>query len=392
MIHELVRRRFLASAAACGLLATGTLPAFAAEGEGTMFVYVGTYTAANGSKGIYLYELDPVAGTLTPHGLACEAVNPSFLALHPTKPLLYAVSETSTTDGKKAGAVSAFGIDAKTGKLQHLNKQLSGGQGPCHLTVDHSGKTVLVANYGSGTCGALPIEEDGRLGEMKNPIQHKGSGANAGRQKEPHAHSINVDPGNRYAFCADLGCDKVFVYKLDSAAAELTPNDPPAAETAPGAGPRHFAFAPGGKHAYVINELNSTITAFSYDAEHGKLTTVHSISTLPEGYQGYNSTAEVQVHPSGKFVYGSNRGHNSIAVFARDAETGKLTYVENQGFEINVPRNFGIDPTGRILIVGSQQDDKLTVFRIDATTGKLTPIGNPIPQPKPVCIKFLPKG
>lgn len=384
------RRQGLQAAAAAGLL-FGAAGLQAAEPEGkTMRVYIGTYTGAE-SKGIYLFELDVASGKLTKVGLAGEVVNPSFLALHPTKPFLYAVSETAATNGKKAGAVSALAVDPATGLLKTINQQLAGGTGPCHVSIDRTGKSVLVANYGSGSCGALPVKEDGSLGEMKGFSQHAGSSANPGRQKEPHAHSINVDPGNHFAFCADLGCDKIFVYKLKAETAELTPNEPAFAAVKPGSGPRHFAFDPTAKHAYVINELTSTITGFQYDAGAGKLTEIETISTLPLDYKGNNSTAEIQVHPSGKFVYGSNRGHNSIAVFARDPESGRLTFVEHQGHQIKTPRNFGIDPTGSILIAASQDGDQLTVFKTDSSSGKLTPVGEPVPCPKPVCVKFAAK-
>ena len=260
------------------------------------------------------------------------------------------------------------------------------------MTVDRAGKNVLVANYGGGSVACLPIKEDGSLGEATSFIQHEGSGPNPKRQQGPHAHSINVDAANRFAVAADLGLDKLLVYRLDAAAGKLTPNDPPFVAMAPGAGPRHFAFHPGGRYAYAINELNSTVTAMTYDADRGVLKAIQSITTLPEGFAGVNYPAEVQVHPSGKFVYGSNRGHDSIATFAVDAATGKLTSVAHEPTQGKNPRNFGIDPSGRYLLAANQDGNNVVVFRIDAKTGKLTPTGSSIQVTAPVCIKMLPSA
>jgi 6-phosphogluconolactonase len=353
-----------------------------------MWVFIGTYTGGR-SKGIYRFELDLASGKLTPRGLAAEANNPSFLAIHPSQRYLYAVSEVAEVGGKKTGAVSAFALDPKTAELTALNQQPSGGAGPCHLIVDREGKHVLVANYSGGSVSVLPIQADGRLGEATAFVQHEGSGANKDRQEGPHAHSINLDAANRFAAVADLGLDKVLVYKYDAAKGALTPNDPPAYVGAPGSGPRHFAFHPNGRNAYVINELASTITALSYDAEHGVLKGLQTLSTLPKEVKG-NSTAEVQVHPSGKFVYGSNRGHNSIAIFSVDPKTGELKAVGHQTENIKTPRNFGIDPTGTFLVVANQDSGSLVVFRIDQTTGELSPVGGPVEVGTPVCVKMIP--
>jgi 6-phosphogluconolactonase len=360
-----------------------------AKSAGKATVYIGTYTRGN-SKGIYVARLDLATGKLTPAELAAEVVNPSFLTLHPSQPLVYAIGEIGNFAGGKSGAVSAFARDAKTGKLTLLNQQSSKGNGPCHVTVDRTGKNVLVANYGSGSVACLPIKEDGSLGEATSFIQHEGSGPNPKRQQGPHAHSINVDAANRFAIAADLGLDKLLVYRFDAAAGKLTPNDPPFMATAPGAGPRHFASHPGGRYAYAINELNSTVTALSYDAERGVLNPLQSISTLPEGFSGNSTTAEVQVHPSGKFVYGSNRGHDSIAAFAVDAATGKLRFVAHEPTQGKTPRNFGIDPGGRYLLAANQDGNNVVVFRIDTQTGKLAPTGSSIEVTAPVCVKILP--
>lgn len=368
----------------------GVLPTVVrAESPGKTRVYFGTYTGGK-SQGIYRSELDLASGALTPPVLAGEAVNPSFLALRPGGKFLYACSEMQV-EGKRVGAVAAFAVDAATGDLKALNKQPSGGGGPCHVSVDPSGSCVLVANYGGGSVSAVPIATDGSLATPGSVAQHTGSSVNKQRQAAPHAHSINPDPAGRFAFAADLGLDKLLVYKLDAAAGRLTANEPPFASVDPGAGPRHFAFHPSGKFAYVINEISLTVTAFAYDAAKGVLSPVQTIDTLPPGASREGaSTAEVQVHPSGKFLYGSNRGHNTIAVFAIDAATGKLTVVGHQGQDVKTPRNFGVDPSGKYVLVANQDGDSVVVFAVDASTGMLKPTGHKIEVPKPVCVKFAP--
>ena len=351
-------------------------------------VYVGTYTGPK-SKGIYLLELNPKTGELTSQGVAGEAKSPSFLAIHPSQKYLYAVGEIDDFQGKKTGGVYSFAIDAASGKLKMLNQQSSQGAGPCHITVDKAGKNALVANYNAGSVAVLPIKSDGTLAEASCAIRHEGHSVNPGRQKEPHAHSINLDPANHFAFAADLGTDKVYVYKFDGATGKLTPNDPPAADIAPGSGPRHFAFHPGGKYAYVIDELANTVVAFRYDAEKGILHTIQTITTVPEGFKDNSYTAEVVIHPSGKFLYGSNRGHDSIAAFSIDESTGKLTPVGIQGDKIKEPRNFAIDPTGKFLLVANQNSDSVVVFRIDQMSGKLETTGISIAVPTPVCLRMI---
>lgn len=351
-------------------------------------VYVGTYTGGK-SKGIYRSELDLETGKLSDPVLAGEVTSPSFLAIHPSRKYLYAVTEIGDFQGKKTGAVGAFSIDSATGDLKLLNQQPSGGAGPCHLVVDKAGANVLVANYGGGSVASLPIQADGSLAPAKSVIQHAGSSVNKQRQESPHAHSINLDAANRFAFAADLGLDKVLVYQFDSQAGTLAANSPPAADVEPGSGPRHFAFHPSGKYAYVINEMTLTVTVFEYDAEKGRLNAIQTISTVPADAERKGaSTAEVQVHPSGKFLYGSNRGHNTIAIFQIDPATGKLTAAGHQGTDVKVPRNFGIDPTGRFVVVANQDGDSLVVFRVDPATGALAPTGHKIEVPKPVCVKF----
>jgi 6-phosphogluconolactonase len=353
---------------------------------------VGTYThGKTPSEGIYLLELDPASGRVTPQGVAAKLANPSFLAIHPGHKLLYAVNEMGSFQGKRGGAVSALSIDPQNGKLALLNQQSSQGSGPCHLSVDRAGKNVLVANYGSGSVACLPIAEDGSLKPASASIQHEGKGADPGRQQGPHAHSVNLDPANRFAFVADLGLDKVLIYQFDSSHGSLTPNDPAFAKVAAGSGPRHFAFHPNGRFAYVISEMANTITAFSYDPDKGALSTLQTISTLPDGYSGTSYCAEVQVHPSGSFVYGSNRGHDSIAIFAVDATTGKLTAAGHQPTLGKNPRNFVLDPSGAYLLAENQDSDSVLLFRIDQETGALKQVGQPLSLPMPVCIRMMAK-
>lgn len=385
---NLLRRLTLGVCCLCGV---SSMLLAADSPTGKQRVYFGTYTGKS-SKGIYRCELDLATGKLSEPTLAGEAVNPSFLSIAPNQKFLYAVGELSDVNGKKGGAVSAFAIDGATGDLKMLNQQSSVGAGPCHITVDRTGKTALVANYGGGSAAALPIQADGKLGEATSFVQHKGSSINPGNQAGPHAHSINVDTANRFAVVADLGIDKVLVYRLDPDKGTITANDPPSASVEAGSGPRHFAFHPNGKYAYVINEIKLTVTAFQYDADKGVLTPQQTLTTLPNGVTDRKgmSTAEVQVHPSGKFLYGSNRGHHSIAIFSIDSATGKLTAVGHQGQGIKTPRNFGIDPTGNYLLVANQDGDSVTVFRIHQTTGQLESTGSTVTVGSPVCVKFLP--
>ncbi|MDQ3815148.1 MAG: lactonase family protein [Armatimonadota bacterium] len=358
-----------------------------AKGAKGMFVYIGTYSKG-GSKGIYVYRMDATTGELTFTGQTAETQNPSFVVVHPTGRYLYAVSEVGKTNGKPGGAVSAFVIDPETGGLTLLNQQASQGTSPCHLSVDATGQLLTVANYSSGTVAALPVQEDGKLGEATSVKQHEGSSVNPQRQKEPHAHSCTIDAANRFAFAADLGVDKVFIYRVDPEKGELTPNDVPFVQVHPGAGPRHFDFHPSNRYGYVINEIDSTITAFDYNAEKGTLSEIQSISTLPADFSGKNSCADIHVHPSGKFLYGSNRGHDSIAIFSIDEATGRLTLVGHESTQGRTPRNFGLDPTGKFLVAANQDTNNIVAFRIDQETGRLTPTGQTIEVPAPVCVKF----
>lgn len=356
------------------------------------WVYVGTYTGGRGehrSQGIYLLELDSRSGKLGAPRPVAKATDPSFLAIHPSRKFLYSVNELGEFRGRRGGGVSAFTIDPASGNLTLLNQQSSAGEGPCHLVVDRAGKNVLVANYGSGTVAGLPIEPDGMLRPASSVIQHRGSGADPGRQAGPHAHSINLDAANRFAFVADLGLDKVLVYRFDGANGKLTANDPPSVSVAPGAGPRHFAFHPSGKFAYVINEIANTVTAFDYDSSRGSLNEIQTLGTLPADFTGTSHTAEVVMHPSGKFLYGSNRGHDSLAIFAVDAATGKLTAAGHEGTGGKTPRNFAIDPSGAWLLAENQGSGTIVVFAISSETGKLRPTGHKLDVPSPVCVRMV---
>jgi len=351
--------------------------------------YVGTYTESTQSKGIYAYRFDPSTGESTPLGLAAETTNPSFLALHPNGKYLYAVNEVQKYQGPNSGGVSAFSIDRASGKLMFLNEVSSRGADPCYIIVDDTGKYVLVANYTGGSITVFPILADGKLGEATAFIQHTGHGTNPQRQEGPHAHSIDLSPDERFAFVDDLGLDELLVYKFDKAKGSLVPNDPPFAKLDPGAGPRHFALHPSGKFAYVVAEMGMTVNAFAVDLKTGKLRKLQTISTLPADFKGENDDAEIHIHPNGKFLYASNRGHDSIAVFAIDPAKGTLTKVDDVSTQGQIPRSFELDPTGKYLFVENQKSDNIVVFRIDESTGRLTPTGQKLDVPSPVCVKFL---
>jgi 6-phosphogluconolactonase len=360
------------------------------SGSNELLVYFGTYTSGT-SKGIYVSRLNRETGALSAPALAAEAVNPSYLAVHPARDFLYAVNEIDKFEGKPTGSVSAFAIDRASGLLKALNRQSSGGGGPAHLSTDREGRHVLVANYGGGSVSVLPIAEDGTLRAASAFVQHTGSSVNPDRQKAPHAHAINVDPSGRFAYVPDLGIDKVIIYQFDAEKGSLTPAKYPYAPVQPGYGPRHIAFHPGGRFAYVINELSATISVFDRVDSTGALANTMTITTLPSGESlqpGY-STADVQVHPSGKFLYGSNRGHDSIAVYTIDQATGLPTFVEAEPTQGRTPRAFGIDPSGTFLLAANQRSDSVVVFRIDQTTGALTATGARVELGAPVCVKFV---
>ena len=347
-------------------------------------VYVGTYTGGD-SQGIYTYKLDKNTGELLYSATTKNVDNPSFLAIHPNGEYLYSVSSSKTDPG----SVYSFKRDKKTGLLNFINKQSSEGAGPCHVIVDNSGKWVLAANYGGGTVSILPIQKDGGLSPATDSKKHTGSSINPSRQNGPHPHSIWESPDNSFVFVPDLGIDKINIYKLDSEKGKLLANDPPYFKTAPGAGPRHFTFHPNGKSAFVINELNSTITSMDYDVSTGAFTEKHSISTLPENFKEENTCADIHTTPNGRFVYGSNRGHDSIAAFSVEKETGQLSMIETESTQGVQPRNFAIDPTGTILLAANQKTNNVVTYWINQASGELTPTGFQAEIPTPVCLKVL---
>ncbi len=352
----------------------------------SLLVYVGTYTGKD-SKGIYGFRMDSESGALSPLGLLAEAPNPSFLAAGPGGRVLYAVEESRSAGGL-VGVVDAFAIDPANGSLRLLNRQATGAPGLCHLSVDAAGRHLLAAGYSAGHLAVLPVLADGSLGAVSTLLQHSGSSVNPKRQAGPHAHCVSFAGDGRFAFSCDLGLDKVLVYRYDSATGSLSPNEPPSAALKPGAGPRHVSFHPSGRFAYVINELDSTITAFSCDLESGTLSPLQSVSSLPEGFAGQNSTAEIEVHPSGRFLYGSNRGHDSLLLCSIDAGTGKLSPVAWESTRGRNPRHFEIDPSGRFLLAANQDSGSLSLFRIDAADGRLSFLSE-AEVPKPVCARFV---
>ena len=352
-----------------------------------VFVYVGTYTSS-GSEGIYRYRLLP-DGALQPVGVTGGLANPSFLAIDATRLRLFAIHEVSEAEGRRGGAVSAFSIDAATGDLTLLNRQSTVGPGPCHVSVDLTGKAVLVANYGGGSVASFPVHDDGTLGEATSFIQHSGSSIDGGRQEGPHAHSIFIDHANLHALSPDLGIDRVLVYDLDAATATLTPSESPFETLKPGAGPRHLAFSPDDRRAYVINELDNTVTAFDYNDRTGGMKEFQSISTLPAGFSGESYCADILVHPNGRLLFGTNRGHDSVAIFVIDTLTGRLTAIGHEPTQGAHPRNFSFDPAATRLYVANQDSDNIVVFDIDPETDLLKPTGHITTVSRPVCVRFL---
>lgn len=366
----------------------GSHPAAPLNIRTEFLLYIGSYNQSR-RRGIHAFRFDAATGRLSALGLAAEAVNPTFVTVAPGSRFLYATKEVARHAGKRSGAVRAYSIDRKTGKLRFLNEVASGGTVPCYVALDKTGRYAMVANYGSGSVEVIEVRKDGRLGKVTAFAQYAGTSVNPERQEGPHAHSINVSPDNRYAFAADLGLDKVFVYRFDPKSGALVPNRPAYAPVNPGSGPRHIAFAPNGRFVYVIGEMKSNITTFAYDAARGTLRKLQTISTLPKGYKGQSDCAEVAVSGSGKFVYASNRGHDSIAVFAADAKKGTVTAVECVPSGGKVPRHFAIDPTGAFLLVANQESNLVTVFAIDGKTGRLVATGETAEVSSPACVRFV---
>ncbi len=354
-------------------------------------VYIGTYTdvlphAAGGAAGVYIYSLNLATGELTYVDTVGGLRNPAYVTLDPQQKYVYVANEISEFEGKPGGAVSAFQVSGD-GKLTLLNHQPSHGSGPCHVSVTPSGQYMLVANYNSGSIAVYPLQADGSLGAASSTVQHEGSSVNADRQEAAHAHCIMADATSQHVLVTDLGMDKVMVYTL-GAGGELQPNVPPFVEVQPGAGPRHFVFHPNGKYVFVISELDSTVITFGYDASSGTLTPLETHSTLPAGYGGESYCAAIRITPDGRYLYGSNRGHDSLAIFAVDDTTGRLTPLGQQPTQGSFPRDFNIDPTGQYVVAANQNSNTIVTFRIDAETGQLSPTGQVLEIPSPACVAF----
>lgn len=358
-----------------------------AESANDLLVYIGTYTTGK-SEGIYLYRLNLSSGELKHAATAKGVLNPSFLTLAPNRRYLYAVNEVEDFAGRKSGAVSAFAVDQRTGDLRLLNQQASLGANPCYVDVDASGRFVLVANYTGGNVTVFPIERDGSLGAATDMKQYQGSSINRDRQEASHAHCIVLDPTNQFAYSCDLGADKIMIFRFDARSGKLLAGLPPWMQVKPGSGPRHLAFHSGGKFVFVLNELHSTVTAFERNPEKGSLQELQTLTTLPKDFTSANTGADIHVSPNGRFLYCSNRGHDSIAVFKIDPHSGALTALGHESTRGSTPRNFAIDPSGAFLLVANQKSDSIVVFRVDQTTGRLTATEQAVQVPAPVCLKF----
>ena len=356
-----------------------------------MIVYVGTNTGESKAQGIGVFAMDEASGALS-HLQTVEAENPTFLCVHPSGKYLYAATRGRAGGEHVRSFIEAFAIDATSKRLTPLNRQGSGGQSPAHVSVHPRGTVVFAANFGSGHVASLPVRDDGSLGEAASVILHEGGSVGARRQEGPHAHFIHADPSGGRALACDLGCDRVFVYRVDPERATLIPNEVPYAQLSSGAGPRHLAFHPKGHLVFVINQLDSTLSSFAYDGERGALEIRDTHSTIPDGYAAENNTAQVVAHPNGKFVYGSNRGHDSIALFGIDEERGKLRPLGHESTQGRSPRNFNLDPTGRLLLAANELSHTIVPFRVDGETGKLTATGAITETRAPTCIQFLAAG
>jgi 6-phosphogluconolactonase len=387
--YAVARREFLKAAGlgTLGLALSDRVLVSGATRSGELLLYVGTYTSGK-SEGIYLYRLNLSSGQLTHISTTSNVKDPSYLTIAPNRRRLYAVNEVEDFGGKKSGALSAFDIDQQTGSLRLLNQQPSLGGAPCYVIVDQTGRFVLVANYLGGNVAVLPILRDGSLGEATELKQDSGSSINAERQEGPHAHCIVLDPANRLAYACDLGTDKIMIYKFDARRGKLIPARTPWVQAKPGDGPRHLTFHPRADFAYVINELHATVTAYARDRVQGSLKELQTIATLPSDFTGANTSADIHISPDGRFLYCSNRGHDSVAAFQIEQRSGKLSFIAHQSTGGKTPRNFAIDPTGAFLLVANQNSDSIVSFRLDPETGRLTETGHVAEVPSPVCLKF----
>ncbi|WBO86228.1 lactonase family protein [Hymenobacter yonginensis] len=368
---------------------SGCAAALTGRSRPDYLVYVGTYAKAEADS-IFLYRLNATTGALTRLRAEKGGPNPTYIALDTKRQHLYAANEVDEFQGAKSGFVSAFAIDRRTGGLMLLNQQLSGGGGPCYVSIAGSNQATLVANYGGGSVSLLPLAPDGKLQPSAATAQYRGSGPVKNRQGEPHAHCILPDPANRFAFAVDLGTDQVLGYQLAANGSQWTPLPAPAFTTQPGAGPRHLTFHPNGCWAFLINELACSITALTYDTTAGTFRELHTVPTLPAGFTAPNTCADIHVHPNGRFVYATNRGHDSLAVFAIAPDSGRLTLVEHVSTQGKTPRNFAIDPSGAILLVANQNSNNIATYTINAQTGRLTPTGVVVEVPAPVCLQVVP--
>jgi 6-phosphogluconolactonase len=359
--------------------------------ESSTIAYVGTYTGGK-SRGIYAYRVaTPSDGDpqFQPLGLVAATDSPTFLTIDAARRLVFAVNETRNYQGETTGSVSAYSADPVTGQLTLINRQPSHGTHPCHLVLDASGRFLLVANYSSGSVAVFPVAADGRLGEASDVVQHHGHSIDPKRQEGPHAHCVTFDPARKFVFICDLGLDRIVAYQLDATTGKLVAVPSAGASITPGAGPRHLVFGNDGRIAYALNELNSTVTVLAYDAASGRMTELQTLSSVPADYAGRKWSAEISVHPSGKWLYVSNRAHDSIALFAIDPAKGTLTLVASQPSDGQTPRHFALLPGARHLVVANQDSDSMRLCRVDPASGRLEPIGELIEVPKPVCVDFF---
>ncbi|WP_234735741.1 lactonase family protein [Tellurirhabdus bombi] len=357
----------------------------AAQGQSKEIIYVGTYSV-RGSEGVYVFEFDRSKGTLQPLQTIASAKSPSFLAIHPSQKFLYSVNEGAP----ESGGVSSFSIDPKTGKLTLMNQESSRGKGPCHISIDQTGKLAFVSNYGGGRFTVLPIASDGKLETATDSLSYTGSGPNTKRQEKPHIHSATVSPDNRFVYVADLGTDRLYIYEIDQAGKTVKPASTPYATVSPGSGPRHMTFHPNGKYVYLVEEMTSSVAVFTRDAKTGALTLIQdNVKSLPSSFTGDNNTsADIHTDPAGRFLFMSNRGHNALAIFSI-AKDGKLTLVGDQSSGGKTPRNFLVDPKGEYVFAANQDTDNIVVYKMDSKTGKLTPTGTEVKVPAPVCVKLM---